>query len=55
LPEKRITAFFQAIWILVVQSSSATAEQSAAASEDLSNQSKLLKEKVGRFRLRTII
>lgn len=36
---------------LVVQTNSATAEQSAAASEELSGQSELLKEMVSRFRL----
>lgn len=35
----------------VVQSNSATAEQSAAASEELSSQAELLKEMVGRFKL----
>lgn len=38
----------------VVQSNSATAEQSAAASEELSGQAELLKELVGRFRLRQV-
>ncbi len=36
----------------VVQTNSATAEQSAAASEELSGQANLLKEMVGRFKLR---
>ena len=36
----------------VVQNNSATAEESAAASEELSSQSALLKEMVGKFRLR---
>ncbi len=36
---------------LVVQTNSATAEQSAAASEELSGQSEILKEMVSRFRL----
>ena len=35
----------------VVQNNSATAEESAAASEELSSQSELLKEMVGRFKL----
>ena len=38
----------------VVQSNSATAEQSAAASEELSGQAEMLKELVGKFRLRKI-
>jgi methyl-accepting chemotaxis protein len=38
---------------VVVQSNSATAEQSAASSEELSGQSELLHEKVGRFILRS--
>lgn len=38
----------------VVQSNSATAEQSAAASEELSGQAEMLKELVGKFRLRNI-
>ena len=37
----------------VVQTNSATAEQSAAASQELSGQSQLLKELVGRFTLRS--
>lgn len=37
----------------VVQTNSATAEESAAASEELSSQARLLKELVGRFRLAT--
>jgi len=37
---------------LVVQTNSATAEESAAASEELSGQAELLKQMVGRFRLR---
>jgi methyl-accepting chemotaxis protein len=37
----------------VVQSNSATAEQSAASSEELSGQSELLREKVGKFILRS--
>jgi methyl-accepting chemotaxis protein len=37
----------------VVQNNSATAEQSAAASEELSGQSELLKEMVGKFKLNT--
>ncbi len=37
----------------VVQTNSATAEESAAASEELSSQASLLKEMVGRFRLRS--
>ncbi|MCI8645600.1 MAG: HAMP domain-containing protein [Firmicutes bacterium] len=36
----------------VVQTNSATAQESAAASEELSGQSQLMKELVGRFRLR---
>jgi methyl-accepting chemotaxis protein len=36
----------------VVQVNAATAEQSAASSEELSSQSELLREKVGRFRLK---
>ena len=36
----------------VVQTNSATAEQSAAASEELSGQASILKELVGRFTLR---
>lgn len=36
----------------VVQSNSATAEESAAASEELSGQAEMLKELVGRFRLK---
>ncbi len=36
----------------VVQNNSATAEESAAASEELSGQAELLKEMVGKFRLR---
>jgi methyl-accepting chemotaxis protein len=36
----------------VVQNNSATAEESAAASEELSSQAELLKEMVGKFRLR---
>lgn len=36
----------------VVQTNSATAEESAAASEELSGQSSLLKDLVGRFTLR---
>lgn len=36
----------------VVQTNSATAEESAAASEELSSQSQLMKDLVGRFRLR---
>lgn len=36
----------------VVQTNSATAEESAAASEELSSQSRLMKELVGRFKLR---
>ncbi len=36
----------------VVQTNSATAEQSAAASEELSSQSQLMKDLVGRFRLK---
>lgn len=36
----------------VVQTNSATAEQSAAASEELSSQAELLKEMVGKFRLK---
>ena len=38
---------------MVVQSNSATAEESAASSEELSGQSEMLKEKVGRFSLKT--
>jgi methyl-accepting chemotaxis protein len=37
----------------VVQTNSATAEQSAAASEELSGQSEILKEMVSRFQLNT--
>ena len=37
---------------MVVQNNSATAEESAAASEELSSQAELLKEMVGRFKLR---
>ena len=37
----------------VVQTNSATAEQSAAASEELSSQSQLMKQLVGRFQLRS--
>ena len=36
----------------VVQNNSATAEESAAASEELSGQAELLKEMVGKFRLK---
>jgi len=36
----------------VVQSNTATAEQSAAASEELSGQANILSDLVGRFRLR---
>ncbi len=36
----------------VVQNNSATAEESAAASEELSSQAELLKEQVGRFKLK---
>lgn len=36
----------------VVQNNSATAEESAAASEELSNQAKMLMEQVGRFHIR---
>ncbi|MBR3560448.1 MAG: methyl-accepting chemotaxis protein, partial [Oscillospiraceae bacterium] len=36
----------------VVQTNSATAEESAAASEELSGQANLLKELIGRFTLR---
>lgn len=36
----------------VVQANSATAEQSAASSEELSSQARLLKEQVGRFKLK---
>ncbi len=36
----------------VVQTNSATAQESAAASEELSSQSQLMKDLVGRFRLR---
>ena len=36
----------------VVQTTSATAEESAATSEELSSQAELLKEMVGRFRLK---
>ena len=39
----------------VVQTNSATAEESAAASEELSSQAQLLKELVGKFRLRSDI
>lgn len=38
----------------VVQTNSATSEESAAASEELSSQAELLKEMVGRFKLRVI-
>jgi Methyl-accepting chemotaxis protein (MCP) signaling domain. len=37
----------------VVQTNSATAQQSAAASEELSSQSQLLKSLVSRFKLRS--
>ena len=37
---------------LVIQTNSATAEQSAAASEELSGQASMLKNAIGRFRLR---
>ena len=37
----------------VVQTNSATAEQSAAASQELSSQSQLMKQLVGRFQLRS--
>jgi methyl-accepting chemotaxis protein len=37
---------------LVVQTNSATSQESAAASEELSSQSELLKEQVGRFKLK---
>jgi methyl-accepting chemotaxis protein len=37
---------------MVVQNNSATAEQSAAASEELSGQSELLRETIGQFKLR---
>ena len=37
---------------MVVQSNSATAEESAAASEELSSQADLLKDMIGRFRLK---
>jgi methyl-accepting chemotaxis protein len=37
---------------MVVQTNSATAEESAAASEELSSQADLLKEMIGRFRLK---
>lgn len=37
----------------VVQTNSATAEESAAASEELSSQAELLRESVGKFKLRT--
>ena len=36
----------------VVQTNSATAQESAAASEELSSQSQMLKELTGRFTLR---
>ena len=36
----------------VVQTNSATAEESAAASQELSNQSQLMKDLVGTFRLK---
>ncbi|WP_303868540.1 hypothetical protein [Acetobacterium wieringae] len=36
----------------VVQGNTATAEQSAAASEELSGQSQLLKEMISRFKLK---
>ncbi len=36
----------------VIQTNSATAEQSAAASQELSSQAQLMKEQVGKFRLR---
>jgi methyl-accepting chemotaxis protein len=36
----------------VVQTNSATAEESAAASEELSGQAQILKSLVGRFRLK---
>ncbi len=39
---------------LVVQTNSATAEESAAASEELSGQAQMLKEQVGRFRLKNV-
>ena len=39
----------------VVQNNSATAEESAAASEELSSQAELLKELVGRFKLRKMM
>ena len=39
----------------VVQTNSATAEESAAASEQLSSQAQLLKELVGKFKLRSDI
>ena len=37
----------------VIQTNSATAEQSAAASEELSSQAQLMKQQVGKFRLRS--
>jgi methyl-accepting chemotaxis protein len=39
---------------MVVQNNSATAEESAAASEELTGQAEMLKEMVGKFRLRKI-
>ena len=36
----------------VVQNNSATAEQSAAASEELSGQAEMLKDMIGQFQLR---
>ncbi|MCI8453108.1 MAG: hypothetical protein HFE84_00615, partial [Lachnospiraceae bacterium] len=36
----------------VVQTNSATAQESAAASEELSSQSQLMKKLVGRFKLK---
>ncbi len=36
----------------VVQTNSATAQESAAASEELSSQAQLMKEQVGRFKLK---
>ena len=36
----------------VVQTNSATSEESAAASEELSSQAQMLKELIGRFRLK---
>ena len=38
----------------VVQANSATSEESAAASEELSGQADLLKEMVGKFKLKSI-